>query len=88
MKKLRKYKSLDKMPITSKLTNSMNLIGYSSFNEQGGISLDDILSNYSKDILDICWENLSCSIIENYQQGKGTFIKGFEAFTFTNVDYS
>jgi hypothetical protein len=66
----------------------MNLIGYHSFNRCGGISLQDILSNYSQEILDICWENLSRLIIENYQSGKGTFIKGFGNFTFTNIDYS
>ena len=81
-------KSLETMSRTSKLTNSMNLIGYHSFNKWGGISLEDILSNYSQEILDKCWENLSRSIIENYQSGKGTFIKGFGTFTFTNVDYS
>ena len=86
--RLIRNKSLDQMSRTSKLTNSINLIGYKSFNKWGGISLQDILSNYSQEILDKCWENLSRFIIENYQSGKGTFIKGFGTFTFTNVEYS
>ena len=73
---------------TSRLTNSMNLIGYNSFNKWGGISLQDILSYYPQDIINKCWENLSRFIIENYQSGKGTFIKGLGTFTFTNVEYS
>ena len=85
---LKKSLSMKKISQTSRLTNSMNLIGYHSFNKWGGISLQDILSNYSKEILDKCWENLSRLIIENYQSGKGTFIKGFGTFTFTNVEYS
>ena len=85
---LRHNKSLDKIFKSSRLTNSMNLIGYHSFNKWGGISIQDILSNYSQEIMDNCWENLSRFIIENYQSGKGTFIKGFGTFTFTNVEYS
>ena len=86
--KIKKSNSMIKMAQTCRLTNSMNLIGYHSFNHWGGISLHDILSNYSSEILDKCWENLSRLIIENYQSGKGTFIKGFGTFTFTNADYS
>ena len=86
--KLKKSNSMIKMAQTCRLANSMNLIGCHSFNQWGGISLHDILSNYSSEILDKCWENLSRLIIENYQSGKGTFIKGFGTFTFTNVDYS
>ena len=87
-RQLKISQSMKKMILTSRLTNSMNLIGYRSFNRWGGISLQDILSNYSPEILDKCWENFSRLIIENYQSGKGTFIKGFGTFTFTNVDYS
>ena len=81
-------KSLDEKTPTSGLVNSMNLIGYRSFNQWGGISLKDIISNYPLDIINKCWENLSRLIIENYQSGKGTFIKGLGTFTFTNVEYS
>ena len=86
--KLRLNRSLENLTKTSLLTNSMNLIGYRSFNKWGGISLQDILSNYSPEIMDKCWENLSRCIIENYQSGKGTFIKGLGTFTFTNVELS
>ena len=87
-RQLKISQSMKKMTLTSRLTNSMNLIGYHSFNRWGGISLQDILSNYSPEILDKCWESFSLLIIDNYQSGKGTFIKGFGTFTFTNVDYS
>ena len=81
-------RSMNQMSETSRLTNSMNLIGYHSFNKWGGISLQDILSNYPQEIKEKCWENLSRLILENYQSGKGTFIKGFGTFTFTNVEFS
>ena len=86
--RLIRNRSMNQTSETSRLTNSMNLIGYASFNKWGGISLQDILSNYPQEIKEKCWENLSRLIIENYQSGKGTFIKGFGTFTFTNVEFS
>ena len=71
---------------TSKLTNSMNAIGYKTFNNWGGITYEDILSNYPKKIIDNCWNCLSRLIIENYLGGKGTYIKGFGTFTSTNIE--
>ncbi|MBR3632603.1 MAG: DUF4496 domain-containing protein, partial [Elusimicrobiaceae bacterium] len=50
--------------------------------------MKDILSCYPQDLIDKCWENLSRYIVENYQSGKGTFIKGFGNFTFSNIEYS
>ena len=49
-----------------------------------GISINRavILSNYTKETIDDCWESLSTNIIQNYQRGKGTIIKGFGTFTF------
>ena len=76
------------MSKTAKLTNSMNSTYLKTFNQWGGISYADILSNYPEDMIDACWNNLSRFILENYQAGKGTMIKGFGTFTFTNVEYS
>ena len=76
------------MSKTAKLTNSMNSTYLRSFNQWGGVSYADILSNYPEDMINACWNNLSRFILENYQAGKGTMIKGFGTFTFTNVEYS
>ena len=76
------------MSKTAKLTNSMNSTYLKSFNQWGGVSYADILSNYPQDMINACWNNLSRFILENYQAGKGTIIKGFGTFTFTNVEYS
>ena len=76
------------MSKTAKMTNSMNSTYLKTFNQWGGVSYADILSNYPEDMLNACWNNLSRFILENYQAGKGTMIKGFGTFTFTNVEYS
>ena len=78
------YSSTDKK--TARLTNSINAVALNSFNKWGGLSYEDILSNYPKDIIENCWINFTMFIIENYLSGKGTFIKGFGTFTFTNVE--
>ena len=76
------------MSNTARLTNSMNSTYLKTFNQWGGVSYADILSNYPQEMIDACWDNLSRFILENYQAGKGTMIKGFGTFTFTNVEYS
>ena len=73
---------------TARLTNSVNAIGLRSFNNWGGINYQEIISNYPNEVIDSCWQNFARSIIENYQSGKGTFVKGFGTFTFTNVEYN
>ena len=73
---------------SARLTNSVNALGLRTFNNWGGINYAEILSNYPEEIKNKCWLNLSRSIIENYHSGKGTFIKGFGTFTFTNVEYN
>ena len=73
---------------TARLTNSITSTAFRSFNKWGGVTYEDILSNYSADLIDKCWMTLSRSVIENYQAGRGTFIKGLGTFTFTNVEYS
>ena len=73
---------------SARLTNSVNKTAYNSFNKWGGLTFEDILSNYPKETIDKCWLLLSQSIIENYCRGKGTFIKNFGTFTLTNVEYN
>ena len=43
---------------------------------------EKILCKFTQDELDSCWESLCIAIIQNYQRGKGTLIKGFGTFTF------
>ena len=81
-----RYNSVDQK--SARLTNSVNATALKSFNKWGGVSYDDILSNYPRDVIENCWNSLGRSVIENYQSGKGTSIKGFGTFTFTNVEYS
>ena len=66
------------------LCNEINNKSLIISNSQKGLSinLEIILSNYTKESIDDCWESLSTNIIQNYQRGKGTYIKGFGTFTF------
>ena len=47
---------------------------------------EKVLEKYTQEELDACWEALCISIIQNYQRGKGTFIKGFGTFTYKNPE--
>ena len=71
---------------TARLTNSINEIGMKTFNKWGGLSYKDILNSYPKELIEECWNTLGIQIIENYEMGKGTNIKGFGIFTFTNIE--
>ena len=73
---------------TSKLSNTINGIGFSAFNHKGIINRKDILSSYNHKILEEAWIQLSNYIRKNYESGKGTFIKGFGTFTFSNPEYN
>ena len=73
---------------TAKLTNTINGIGFGAFNHWGTINRKDILSSYSKEVLETVWSIFTKFIIKNYECGKGTFVKNFGTFTFTNPDYS
>ena len=73
---------------TSFFTNIINKTALNSFNKWGGITFSDILSNYPKELIDNCWNVFAQTIIENYLKGKGTFIKNFGTFTFTNEEYN
>ena len=66
------------------LCNEINSKSLTISNSNKGllINREIILSNYTKESIDDCWESLSTNIIQNYQRGKGTYIKGFGTFTF------
>ena len=49
---------------------------------------EHILAKFPQEDLDSCWESLSVNIIQNYQRGKGTFIKGFGTFTYKGTEIS
>lgn len=66
----------------SYLANKINLKGYTIANQGGILDREQIINNYSQETIDACWSALSINIIQNYQRGKGTLIKGFGVFTF------
>ena len=70
------------MPIDASLCNEINTKGFSIANKGFSFSRNSVLSNYSQEVIDSCWESLSINIIQNYQRGKGTSIKGFGVFSF------
>ena len=41
-----------------------------------------MISNYTQETIDACWAALSTNIIQNYQKGKGTYIKNLGTFTY------
>ena len=68
--------------------NKINLKNYRISNTFKGkqFTNEEILSKYSKEIIDEVWNSLTINIIQNYQRGKGTFIKGFGLFTFKSPE--
>ena len=72
------------------LTNSLNQTGFALSNNAIEINRELYLSNYTSEALDTVWSVLCQFIRKNYEQGKGTYIKGFGTFTFSNraVDFS
>ena len=66
------------------LSNKINLKNFriSNLNKGKPCTTEDILQNYSQEIINECWASLCTNIIQNYQRGKGTLIKGFGLFTF------
>ena len=84
------YKSKSPKSITS--STSYNFEKYKSFNRSFGspfkLSLT-IFNNKNKDkIREKCWEELTNTIINNYNAKKGTRVKDFGVFTFINLKQS
>ena len=79
---------IKKMLINSPIINDANLmnsISSKSFYEANkGLIIDRgiMISNYNQKTIDACWEALSTNIIQNYQKGKGTYIKNLGTFTY------
>ena len=66
------------------LCNSLNSKGFSLANQGFTLCRPDFIMNYSQEVIDACWSSLAINVIQNYQRGKGTSIKGFGTFTFKN----
>ena len=81
MMKINPSKSMDKANYNSytpyKLWQSTELIP---------LRREKIISKFTQEELDLCWESLSTNIIQNYQRGKGTLIKGFGTFTYKSPE--
>ena len=50
------------------------------------LNAEKILEKFPQEELDACWDALCINIIQNYQRGKGTFIKNFGTFTYKCSD--
>jgi len=59
--------------------------GANAFN---GTGREDLIKNFSENLINKCWEVFSQYILKNYQMGKGTYIPKFGVFTFANIEYS
>ena len=66
------------------LCNDLNSRGFALGNQGYLLNRCDFINNYSQEVIDACWSSLSINVIQNYQRGKGTSIKGFGTFTFKN----
>ena len=68
----------------SYLANKINFKRYTLINTNKNqiIEREEIINNYSQETIDQVWSSLAINIIQNYQRGKGTLIKGFGVFTF------
>ena len=64
------------------LVNSITSKGFTLANKGLIIDRGIMISNYTQETIDACWEALSTNIIQNYQKGKGTYIKNFGTFTY------
>ena len=65
-----------------KIYSTYKILKYGGSPEIFPLKREIILSKFTQKDLDSCWESLSINIIQNYQRGKGTSIKGFGTFTY------
>jgi len=70
---------------TSKTINTYNN-SIKRINSAFGLRREDILNNFSKDLVSQCWEVFCKFIIKNYESGKGTLVPKFGTFTFTYAE--
>jgi Ca2+-binding EF-hand superfamily protein len=73
---------------TTKLKPTLDYYGNTMKRMQssGPFKREDILKNFSLDLIENVWSIFSKSILKNYQSGKGTVIPKFGVFTYTNVE--
>ena len=64
------------------LVNSINKRAYSLSNQGLIIDRGIMISNYTQETIDACWKAVGTNILQNYQKGKGTYIKNLGTFTF------
>ena len=64
------------------ISDQINKKGLALIKRGKKINRGIILGNYTEEIIKNCWESLTINIIQNYEKGKGTFIKGFGTFTY------
>ena len=64
------------------LVNSISSKGFTLANKGYIIDRGIMISNYTQETIDACWAALSTNIIQNYQKGKGTYIKNLGTFTY------
>ena len=77
-------KMLTNAPIINdaNLVNSISSKGFTLANKGYIIDRGIMISNYTQETIDACWAALSTNIIQNYQKGKGTYIKNLGTFTY------
>ena len=52
----------------------------------GEMSRENILKSFNQPIINKAWEALCVNIAQNYQSGRGTYIKGFGVFTYVSPE--
>jgi hypothetical protein len=73
---------------TAKLSNTIYGQSMTKINNMSELKREDILNNYSEEVISKCWDAFSKFIAKNYQAGRGTYIPSFGVFTFNNVEVS
>ena len=67
---------------------NVNRIGRKVLNSYGQLNRENILKSFPESTLTQAWNSLCQFVAQNYYSGKGTMIKGFGTFTFSNADVS
>ena len=70
----------------SKLSSILSSPNLLYLNESGIIERKDILNSYDQNLLKECWNELCNYIHNNYEKGKGTYIKDLGTFTFLDPE--
>ena len=79
MNKIKTARSSSALPV-NKLANKAL--------KSGELSRENILKSFNQPIIDKAWESICLNIIQNYQSGRGTLIKGFGLFTYISPEFN